>query len=102
MADLGVAGILVALEELPRGQNHAGRAETALQAVGLAEGFLQRMQPALGRQALDGGDLGAVGLNGEQGVQDLTAWPSTTTVQAPQLLVSQPTWVPVRLSTSRK
>src|SRR5215469_13776634 len=29
-------------------------------------------------------------------VQDFTAWPSTSTVQAPQLVVSQPIWVPVR------
>src|SRR5271154_1009658 len=28
-------------------------------------------------------------------VHDLTVLPSTTTVQAPQWLVSQPTWVPV-------
>ena len=35
-------------------------------------------------------------------VQDFTARPLTTTVQAPQLLVSQPTWVPVRRSTSRR
>src|SRR5690606_8669285 len=35
-------------------------------------------------------------------VQDLTASPSSSTVQAPQWLVSQPTWVPVRPSTSRR
>src|ERR1700704_3567979 len=34
-------------------------------------------------------------------VQDLTGWPSRCTVQAPQWLVSQPTWVPVIRNTSR-
>src|SRR5579875_2228655 len=33
-------------------------------------------------------------------VHDLTALPLSTTVQAPQLDVSQPTWVPVSPSTS--
>ena len=35
-------------------------------------------------------------------VQDLTARPSTCTTQAPHWLVSQPTWVPVRRSCSRR
>src|SRR3954465_8826486 len=34
-------------------------------------------------------------------VQDLTARPSIWTTQAPHWLVSQPTWVPVRLRFSR-
>src|SRR5438309_1384012 len=34
-------------------------------------------------------------------VQDLTLCPSSSTVHAPQLLVSQPTWVPVRPASSR-
>src|SRR5712691_881314 len=34
-------------------------------------------------------------------VQDFTPCPSTSTVHAPQLLVSQPTWVPVRPASSR-
>ncbi len=33
-------------------------------------------------------------------VQLFTAWPSTCTVHAPHWLVSQPTWVPVRLKSS--
>src|SRR3954471_3384223 len=35
-------------------------------------------------------------------VHDLTAWPSTSTTQAPHCDVSQPTWVPVRPSSSRR
>ena len=34
-------------------------------------------------------------------VHDLALRPSTMTVHAPQLLVSQPTWVPVSLNVSR-
>ena len=34
-------------------------------------------------------------------VQDLTGTPSSSTVQAPQLVVSQPMWVPVSASVSR-
>ena len=35
-------------------------------------------------------------------LQDFTLWPSRWTVQAPQLLVSQPTTVPVLPSCSRR
>ena len=35
-------------------------------------------------------------------VHDFTGSPSIHTTQVPQLLVSQPQWVPVRLSTSRR
>ncbi len=35
-------------------------------------------------------------------LHDLTARPSTITVQAPHCAVSQPTWVPVSLSCSRR
>ena len=35
-------------------------------------------------------------------VHDLTGWPSISTTQAPQLEVSQPQWVPVRPSVSRR
>ena len=35
-------------------------------------------------------------------VQDFTATPSMATVQAPHCVVSQPTWVPVSLSRSRR
>src|SRR5687767_9986395 len=45
------------------GHDHSGRAVAALQAVAFPESFLQRVESAVFRQALDGGDLGAVGLN---------------------------------------
>src|SRR4051812_44702262 len=35
-------------------------------------------------------------------VQDLIGWPSSSTTQAPQFEVSQPQWVPVRSSVSRR
>ena len=50
-------------QQVERGQQHAGRAEAALQAVVAPEGRLQRMERAVLHQALDGRDLGAVGLH---------------------------------------
>src|SRR5258706_15524060 len=65
LADLLLARVLVALEERARGHQHARRAESALQAVLLGEALLHRMQLAALLQALDRGDLGAVGLHRE-------------------------------------
>ena len=62
---------------------------------------LHRVQLAVRGQTLDGGDLVAVGLDGEHRA-GLDARPSRWTVQAPQLLVSQPTTVPVLPSCSRR
>src|SRR5438132_11888512 len=43
------------------------RAEAALEPMSLAEGFLHRVEATVGgRQALDGGDLGAIRLDREQ------------------------------------
>src|SRR6476646_7291140 len=54
----------VLLEQPLRAHDHAGRAEAALQAVHHAETFLQRRQRAVGiGDALDSGDLGALGLH---------------------------------------
>src|SRR5262245_50810117 len=53
------------LQEVARAHQHAGRAEAALQAVLLPEALLQRVERASLRQALDGLDRPAVGLDGE-------------------------------------
>ena len=45
--------------------------------------------------------LAAVGLDREH-VHDFTGSPSSSTVQAPQWVVSQPMWVPVRRRFSRR
>ena len=58
------------------------------------EGLLQRLSAPPVGHPLDRLDLAAVGLDGED-QQDLTVSPSSWTVQAPQLPVSQPTLVPV-------
>src|SRR5262245_50501882 len=55
------------LQEVARAHQHAGRAETALQAVLLPEALLQRVERASLRQALDGLDGPVVGLDGEDG-----------------------------------
>ena len=58
----------LAMDQIDRGHDHAGRAEAALQAVMLAERFLHRMQRrAVGGQALDGPDLVAVGHDRQRG-----------------------------------
>ena len=46
-----------------------GRAVAALQAVVLPEGLLHRVQLVTVGQAFDGGDVGAVGLDGEHGAR---------------------------------
>ena len=66
LADLAVAGVRGLLEKGLHGHEDPGRAEAALQAVGLVKGLLQRVQAvAVGRQALDGEDLAALGLRGQ-------------------------------------
>ena len=45
--------------------DHSGRAEAALQGVALVERLLHRVQLPVAGEALDGGDLAAVGLDGE-------------------------------------
>src|SRR5713226_7196843 len=65
LADFLLARVLVALEERAGGHQHARGAETALQAVLLGEALLHRMKLAALLQALDRGDLRAVGLHGE-------------------------------------
>src|SRR5690242_4271473 len=51
----------LAVNEVDRGHDHAGRAEAALQTMMLAKRFLHRMQRrTVRRQALDGLDLVAV------------------------------------------
>ena len=54
-------------EQSASGHYHSGRAVAALQAMAFPESFLQWVESAVFRQALDGGDLGAVGLNRQNG-----------------------------------
>ena len=60
-----LAGIRVRGQERGRGQHHPRRAEAALEPVLLVEALLHRAEPAGGREALDGGELVPVGLDGE-------------------------------------
>src|SRR5690606_20256649 len=66
-ADLLLAGVRLALGQIDRAHDHAGRAEAALQPVVLAERLLHGMQLAVAGQALNGRDFGAAGLHREQG-----------------------------------
>jgi hypothetical protein len=71
LAHLGGGGVGVVVEQPPRGQHHAGRAEAALQPVALGEGLLHRAQPTVGGtiafgQPLDRRDLAVDRGYGEQ------------------------------------
>ena len=66
MPDFRLARIGVLLQQPVGSRDHAGRAEAALQAMHLAETFLDGMQRAVRvRHALDGADVGAVRLDGK-------------------------------------
>src|SRR5205085_5069096 len=58
-------GIWVALKKLRGGQNHAGRAVAALQAVSFPETFLHRVKLAVAAESFDCSHLSAVGLHGK-------------------------------------
>src|SRR5690606_23169140 len=63
-ADLFAAGLGVVLEQVGGGDQHAGRAEAALQGVIAVEGLLQCSQCAAFGQAFDGLDLCSLSLHG--------------------------------------
>src|SRR5215813_998527 len=71
MADgLLIELVALAVHDVDRRHDHARRAVAALQPMMLAERFLHRMQrPVLLGQALDGGDVGALDLPGEDGAR---------------------------------
>src|SRR3954454_7412270 len=62
--------VALAMDDIDRGHDHAGRAETALQTMMLAERLLHRMQRrALGRKAFDGLYLVTIGHDSECGAR---------------------------------
>src|SRR3954449_988983 len=68
LADLGVGGIGIVVEQVDRSHDHAGRAEPALQGVPVVEGLLDRVQGVVRTgEALDGGDVAAIGLHRQHG-----------------------------------
>src|SRR5258707_375329 len=54
-------------EQLARGEDHAGRAEAALQGVVIPESLLERIELAVLSQPFDGEDLAPFRLDGEHG-----------------------------------
>ena len=68
----------------------------------LPERLLQRVQLAAVGEALDGRDLGAVGLDGEHQARAHAARRRRRTVQAPHTPCSQPRFVPVSPRSSRR
>src|SRR5947208_5410579 len=67
VSDLGLARLGIPGEQVHGGHDQAGSAEAALQPVLVPERLLQRMQPAVLAQPLDGPDLLALRLYGEDG-----------------------------------
>src|SRR6266536_1783420 len=64
-SDVVVRRLVVAFEQRRPDQHHPGGAEPALEAVLLLERRLDRMEASFPGQALDGGHVAAVGLDGE-------------------------------------
>src|SRR5690606_37388963 len=69
VANLLFGRIRVALEQVGRGHDHAGRAVAALQAVLLPEAFLDRVQLAVLGHALDRRDLSTISLDRQDGAR---------------------------------
>ena len=69
LADLGFAGVRVGGEQRGPGHQHAGGAEAALEAVFLHEALLERAHAVGAGEPLDRADLGAVGLDGQDGAR---------------------------------
>ena len=88
------SGSGIAIEQGPRGDHHPWRAEPALQPVALHEALLHGIELAVDLQPLDRADAAAAAIAAST-VHDFTGSPSMSTTQVPQLLVSQPQWVPV-------
>src|SRR5262249_39448008 len=65
LADLVLARVRAAGEEVRRGHDQPGRAEAALDRARRHEGLLNRVQLAVRRQALDRHDLVSIRLRGE-------------------------------------
>src|ERR1041385_8592044 len=65
LADVVLGRLGVLREERAAGHHHARRAEAALQAVLLPEALLDRVELVSLLEPLDGVDLAAVGLDGE-------------------------------------
>ena len=99
--DFIFGGAGISLKELMRRDDHARRAEAALQPVALPKSVLYRMKLAILREAFNRRYLRAIRLN-RQHRAVLTACPSTIAVQAPHKLVSHPMCVPVSPATSRR
>src|SRR5215217_1750663 len=67
LADLLVGRARIAVQQRPRGHDHAGGAEAALEAVRLHETLLHGVERAVALHVLDGADLVAARHRGEHG-----------------------------------
>src|SRR3972149_3910638 len=65
LADFRVRRLRVLAEKLHGTEEHSGSAESALERVLIPKGLLERVELPPLRQTFDGGDLGAIGLDGK-------------------------------------
>ena len=65
--DLVLGRVGVVVQQRPRGHQHPGRAEPALERVALVEALLDRVQHAVDLERLDGADLVALAHRGQRG-----------------------------------
>ena len=63
--DLGFLRGRIAVQQLAQRHHHAGDAEPALRRVLVPQRILQAVQPGRWVDPLDGGDVGALGLDGQ-------------------------------------
>jgi hypothetical protein len=67
MADLRIRGMRIAIQQIHNRDDHAGRAETTLQAMLLPKGILYGMQIAICRDAFNCGNAAAISLHCQHG-----------------------------------
>jgi hypothetical protein len=100
--DLFVGRRRVRAQQVVRREQHARRAEAALEPVLDPECVLQRMELASGRANPSIVVTSAPSACTAKHVHAFAALPSSNTTQAPHWLVSQPTFVPVSPAMSRR
>ena len=96
-----LGGVRVLVEQRLGGDEEAGRADAALQGRAFEEALLERMQMAVLRRALRPSRSSPLRPRRASTRQLLTGTPSSSTVQAPQLPLLQPSFAPVSRSVSR-
>jgi hypothetical protein len=99
--DLRLRALRVAQQQPIDEKDHPGRALPALQVTVLPETLLRRVELLARTQALNCRYLSALRLDRQDHAR-LDGVAYSMTVQAQRMMVSQPTWVPVKPARSRR